>query len=171
MLNCVAALSLREAAQRSIPAPSPPPVLPSSSKNHLKILKNLKKIDLNTFQISARFSFRVVWFVHATVTHPTLQPPLMVSILFIYFIIYLFISFSSTSTSTSSFSSFFNIISDSSVMWHAYLFSPFIIHSIGYTFMLLLLLLFFLFIITFLLYIFFHVCVCVYITLSLVKNF
>lgn len=47
-------------------------------------------------QKSARFSFRVVWFVHAPVTHPTLQPSLTVSIIFLFISIYFrfFLSFS-----------------------------------------------------------------------------
>lgn len=40
----------------------------------------LKKFEKNIYthtqpQKSARFSFRVVWFVHVPVTHPTLRPP------------------------------------------------------------------------------------------------
>lgn len=43
---------------------------------------------------SVQFSFRVVWFVHVPVTHPTLQPPLMVSNLFLFITKYsLFILF------------------------------------------------------------------------------
>lgn len=91
MLNCVAALSLREAAQHSIPPPSPLPLLPLSPETYPKIPKNIKKINLRNIQKSARFSFRVVWFVHAPVTHPTFQPPLMVSIVFIYLNICLFV--------------------------------------------------------------------------------
>lgn len=41
---------------------------------------------------SVQFSFRVVWFVHAPVTHPTLQPSLTVSILFYLFLLYIFVN-------------------------------------------------------------------------------
>lgn len=55
-----------------------------------------KKIDYPTtqsIQKSARFSFRVVWFVHAPVTHPTLQPLHGKHCFFIYFNIFSFLYF------------------------------------------------------------------------------
>lgn len=115
MLNCVAALSLREAARRSIffslvlsflPCSRPNRPFKTSRKRLKKKEKkrNQKKkeqIDYpvtttQNIQKSARFSFRVVWFVHAPVTHPTLQPSLTVSIIFLFISIYFrfFLSFS-----------------------------------------------------------------------------
>lgn len=116
MLNCVAALSLREAARRSIlpsPVPVPFPLLPpgrtriipketlnekkEKQKNRKKEntkARKPKKRDYSrsqSVQKSARFSFRVVWFVHAPVTHPTLQPPLTVSIIFLFISVFLLI--------------------------------------------------------------------------------
>lgn len=116
MLNCVAALSLREAARRSIlpsPVPVPFPLLPpgrtriipketlnekkEKQKNRKKEntkARKPKKRDYSrsqSIQKSARFSFRVVWFVHAPVTHPTFQPPLTVSIIFLFISVFLLI--------------------------------------------------------------------------------
>lgn len=114
MLNCVAALSLREAARRSIlpsPVPVPFPLLPpgrtriipketlnekkgKTEKKKTQKRENRKKRDYSrsqSIQKSARFSFRVVWFVHAPVTHPTLQPPLTVSIIFLFISVFLLI--------------------------------------------------------------------------------
>lgn len=123
MLNCVAALSLREAVRRSIYPFSLVSFFPSCFRSLLdklaKILeRDLKKrkgkkyktdhstiititttiTTIQSIQISTQFSFRVVWFVHAPVTHPILQPSLMVSIVFLFIsIIFLFLFFSAYS--------------------------------------------------------------------------
>lgn len=74
------------------------PTSAPSRTNRLKIperdfkqKRKKRKIDYpatQSIQKSARFSFRVVWFVHAPVTHPTLQPLLTVSIVFLFISIY-----------------------------------------------------------------------------------
>lgn len=81
------------------------PISASSWTNCLKILekdfkkREKKKIDYSatqSIQKSARFSFRVVWFVHAPVTHPTFQPLLTVSIVFLFISLFSFLFFSPT---------------------------------------------------------------------------